>query len=160
MSYFPSDIPFMSEDELKENGIKIPKDAKDKRFPIDAYIYKLDLNVGKPVVEKFPAQIREGAYGDEVIRWIGPNDYSVWHSEFDTRMLGVVYEPLDNVVELIVRRDDPDSNMVRRIKDYLDSRIIPVGKRLESLYRGYSSLAVYIIKEIKSGGETNELKQN
>lgn len=157
MGYFPSDIPFMSGDELKENGIKIPKDPEKA---IDVYIYKLDLNVGKPVVEKFPAQIREGAYGDEVIRWIGPNDYSVWHSEFDTRMLGVVYEPLDNVVELIVRRDDPDSNMVRRIKDYLDSRIIPVGKRLESLYRGYSSLAVYIIKEIKSGGELNELKQN
>lgn len=157
MGYFPSDIPFMSEDELKENGIKIPKDPEKA---IDVYIYKLDLNVGKPVVEKFPAQIREGAYGDEVIRWIGPNDYSVWHSEFDTRMLGVVYEPLDNVVELIVRRDDPDLNMVRRIKDYLDSRIIPVGKRLESLYRGYSSLAVYIIKEIKSGGELNELKQN
>ena len=25
MSYFPTDIPFMSEKELKENGIKIPK---------------------------------------------------------------------------------------------------------------------------------------
>ena len=44
MSYFPTDIPFMSESERKENGIKIPKDAKDKRFPIDVYIYHLDLN--------------------------------------------------------------------------------------------------------------------
>lgn len=25
MSYFPADIPFMSEEELKENGIRIPK---------------------------------------------------------------------------------------------------------------------------------------
>lgn len=25
MSYFPTDIPFMSEKELKENGINIPK---------------------------------------------------------------------------------------------------------------------------------------
>ena len=25
MSYFPADMPFMSEEELKENGIKIPK---------------------------------------------------------------------------------------------------------------------------------------
>ena len=30
MSYFPVDIPFMTEEELKENGIKIPKDATDK----------------------------------------------------------------------------------------------------------------------------------
>ena len=27
MSYFPTDIPFMSDDELKENGIRIPKEA-------------------------------------------------------------------------------------------------------------------------------------
>ena len=27
MSYFPTDIPFMSDDELKENGIHIPKEA-------------------------------------------------------------------------------------------------------------------------------------
>ena len=25
MSYFPCDIPFMSDEELKENGIRIPK---------------------------------------------------------------------------------------------------------------------------------------
>ena len=25
MSYFPSDIPFMSDEELRENGINIPK---------------------------------------------------------------------------------------------------------------------------------------
>lgn len=24
MSYFPTDIPFMSDDELKENGLKLP----------------------------------------------------------------------------------------------------------------------------------------
>ena len=29
MSYFPGDIPFMSKEELRENGIKIPKDATD-----------------------------------------------------------------------------------------------------------------------------------
>ena len=115
--------------------------------PIDVNIYKLDLNVDKPIVEKFPACIREGKYGYEVIRWIGPNDYSVWHSEFDTRMLGVVYEPLDNVIELIVRRDDQDLNMIRKIKDYLDIRTLSTGKRLETLYRGYSSLAIYILSK-------------
>ena len=109
--------------------------------PIDVNIYKLDLNVDKPIVEKFPACIRE------VIRWIGPNDYSVWYSEFDTRMLGVVYEPLDNVIELIVRRDDQDLNMIRKIKDYLDIRTLSTGKRLETLYRGYSSLAIYILSK-------------
>ena len=29
MTYFPSDIPFMSEEERKENGIKIPKSKPD-----------------------------------------------------------------------------------------------------------------------------------
>lgn len=29
MSYFPCDIPFMSDEELKENGINIPKDVSD-----------------------------------------------------------------------------------------------------------------------------------
>ena len=29
MSYFPSDIPFMSDGELKENDIYIPKDVSD-----------------------------------------------------------------------------------------------------------------------------------
>ena len=127
---------------------------------IDVNIYKLDLNVEAPVIEKFPASIRDGSYGYEVIRWIGPNDYSVWHSEFDTCMLGVVNEPLDNVIELIVRCDYQDSNMIRKVKDYLDIRTLSTGKRLETLYRGYSSLAIYIIKEIKSKGESNELKQN
>lgn len=27
MSYFPEDIPFMSKEELRENGIRIPKDV-------------------------------------------------------------------------------------------------------------------------------------
>ena len=53
--------------------------------PIDVNIYKLDLNIEKPVIEKFSGQIRDIAYADtEVIRWVGPNDYSVWHSSFDT----------------------------------------------------------------------------
>ncbi len=30
MSYFPEDIPFMSKEELRKNGIRIPKDATDK----------------------------------------------------------------------------------------------------------------------------------
>ena len=29
MSYFPEDIPFMSKEELRENGIRIPKDVTD-----------------------------------------------------------------------------------------------------------------------------------
>lgn len=31
MSYFPCDIPFMSDDELKENGIHIPKEKITNR---------------------------------------------------------------------------------------------------------------------------------
>lgn len=33
MSYFPSDISFMSHDELIENGIHIPKDSAIKKCP-------------------------------------------------------------------------------------------------------------------------------
>lgn len=99
--------------------------------PIDVYIYKLDLNVENPVVEKFPAQVREGSHGDEVIRWIGPNDYSVWHSEFDTLMLGVVNEPLDNVVELIVRRDSMTSDKaLMLIQNYCCKKQLFLEKRL------------------------------
>ena len=32
MSYFPEDIPFMSEEELKYYGIKIPKDESNKHL--------------------------------------------------------------------------------------------------------------------------------
>ncbi len=105
--------------------------------PIDAYIYKLDLNVEKPVVEKFPAQVREGSYGDEVIRWIGPNDYSVWHSEFDTLMLGAAYEPLDNVVELIVRRDGTTSEKaLMLIQNYCCKKAAGFRKKLDMFNRG------------------------
>lgn len=138
MGYFPSDIPFMSEEELKENGINIPKDTKRP----DLYIYKLDLNAEKPVVEKFPAQIREGAYGnDEVIRWIGPNDYSVWHSEFDTDMLGVVNEPLDNVVELIIRRDATTSEeALMLIRNYCCKKAAGFIKKLDIFNRGIGAV--------------------
>ena len=36
MSYFPCDIPFMSDEELKENGIKIPKNGITQKELIDA----------------------------------------------------------------------------------------------------------------------------
>ena len=38
MSYFPCDIPFMSDEELKENGIHIPKEKM-----ADKYIRKEDV---------------------------------------------------------------------------------------------------------------------
>lgn len=105
--------------------------------PIDAYIYKLDLNVEKPVVEKFPAQVRDGSYGDEVICWDGPNDYSVWHSEFDTFMLGVVYEPLDNVVELIIKRDDTtNEKALMLIQNYCCKKASGFRKKLDMFHRG------------------------
>ena len=31
MSYFPCDIPYMSKEELEENGIRIPKDKAEKK---------------------------------------------------------------------------------------------------------------------------------
>lgn len=40
MSYFPCDIPFMSDEELKENGIQIPKDVTDKNVGNNDYIRK------------------------------------------------------------------------------------------------------------------------
>lgn len=141
MGYFPSDIPFMSEEELKENGIKIPKDTKRP----DVYIYKLDLNVEKPIVEKFPAQIREGAHGDEVVRWIGPNDYKVWHSEFDIRMLGVVYEPLDNVIELIVKRDKKESESITMIEDYCCKKAACIRKKLDMFHRGIGAAIQFMV---------------
>lgn len=40
MSYFPCDIPFMSDDELKENGIHIPKNVSDTNVGKIEYIGK------------------------------------------------------------------------------------------------------------------------
>lgn len=146
MGYFPSDIPFMSEEELKENGIKIPKDAKDKQFPIDVYIYKLDLNAEKPVFEKFPAEIRKSSYGDnEIICWIGPNDYDVWHSEFDIRMIDFVYEPLDNVIELIVKRDRKESEALTMIEDYCCKKAACIRKKLDMFHRGIGAVIQFMV---------------
>lgn len=144
MSYFPSDIPFMSEEELKENGIKIPKDTKRP----DLYIYKLDLNVEKPGVERFPAKIREGSYSDEVVRWVGPNDWDVWHSEFDTRMLGVVYEPLDNIVELIIRRDVMASDeALMLIQNYCCKKAASLRRKLDMFHRGIGAATEAYIRD-------------
>jgi hypothetical protein len=115
---------------------------------MDVYIYKLDLNVEKPVVEKFPAQIREGAYdNDEVIRWIGPNDYSVWHSEFDIKMLGVVYEPLDNIIELIVKRDKKESESITMIDDYCCKKAASIRKKLDMYYRGIGAATIILYEK-------------
>lgn len=116
--------------------------------PIDVYIYKLDLNVEKPVVEKFPAQVREGSYSYEVIRWVGPNDYSVWHSEFDTFMLGVVNEPLDNVVELIVRRDSTtNKKALTLIQDYCCKKAAMFRKKLDMFYRGIGAASEAYVRD-------------
>lgn len=137
MSYFPSDIPFMSEDERKENGIKIPKDTKDKRFPIGVYIYHLDLNIEKPVLEKRPADlIRDGGY-TPVIYSVGPNDYRVWHDDFDYEMLGVVYEPLDNVIELIIKRDSmTNEEALMLIQNYCCKKAAMFRKKCDMFNRG------------------------
>ena len=142
MGYFPSDITFMSDEERKENGIKIPKDLDITRV----YIYKLDLNVEKPVIEKIPAIIRTGVRGDdEVIHWVGPNEYKVWYSEFDTKMLGVVYEPLDNVIELIVKRDKKESESITMIEDYCCKKAACMRKKLYMFYRGVGAAIQFMV---------------
>lgn len=117
-------------------------------FPTDVYIYKLDLNVENPVVEKFPGQVREGSYGYEVIRWIGPNDYSVWHSEFDTLMLGAVNEPLDNIIELIVRRDSMTSEKaLMLIQNYCCKKAASFRKKLDMFNRGIGAATEFYIRD-------------
>ena len=122
--------------------------------PIDVYIYKLDLNVEKPVVEKFPGQVRDIAYADtEVIRWIRPNNYKVWHSEFDTCMLGVVNEPLNNVVELIVRRDNTTRDKAAmQIQRYCCGKAARFRKKLDMFNRGIGAATeFYFMRENPDG---------
>lgn len=116
---------------------------------IDVYIYKLDLNVEKPVVEKFLGQVRDVAYAyTEVIRWVGPNDYSVWHSEFDTRMLGIVYEPLDNVIELIVRRDGMSTDdAALLIQNYCCKKAASFRKKVDMYHRGIGAATGFYIRD-------------
>lgn len=114
---------------------------------MDVYIYKLDLNVENPVVEKYPAQIREGTYGDEVIYWVGPNDYKVWHSEFDIKMLGIVYEPLDNVIELIIKRDERESESITMIEDYCYKKTEFLREKLNMFCDGIRAAIRFMIFE-------------
>ena len=116
---------------------------------MDVYIYKLDLNVENPVVEKFPGQIREGAYGDEVTYWVGPNDYKVWHSDFDVKMLGVVYEPLDNIIELIVKRDKKESESIAMIEDYCGKKAACIRKKLDMFHRGIGASIQFRVTKVK-----------
>ena len=148
MSYFPSDIPFMSDEELEENGVKIPKDAKEKKFPIDVYIYHLDLNVEKPVLGKIPARfIRDGSY-TPVLYSAGPNVYRIWHDNFDYEMLGVVYEPLDNVIEIIVRRDSVLSNeAIMLIQNYCCKKAASFRKKLDMFNRGVGAATEFYIRD-------------
>lgn len=124
---------------------------------MDVYIYKLDLNVEKPVVEKFPGQILEGTYA-EVIYSVGPNHYRVWHSDFDVKMLGVVYEPLDNVIELIVKRDRKESEALTMIEDYCGKKAELLRKKLNMFYRGIGAVIQFMVfkttkvKTIHPGG--------
>lgn len=114
--------------------------------PIDVYIYRLDLNVETPVVEKFPAEFREGSYGDKVVRWVGPNEYEVWHSKFDSCMIGVVREPFENVIELIVMRDDMTSDKaLMLIQNYCCEKAARIRKKLDMFHRGVGAVTeVYI----------------
>lgn len=126
---------------------------------MDVYIYKLDLNVERPVIEKFLATIRTNARGDdEVIYWVGPNDYEVWHSEFDIRMVDFVYEPLDNVIELIVKRDRKESEALTMIEDYCGKKAELLRKKLNMFYRGIGAAIQFMVfkttkvKTIRPGG--------
>lgn len=117
---------------------------------MDVYIYKLDLNVENPVVEKFPAQIRTSVRGDdEVIYFVGPNDYEVWHSEFDIKMVGVVYEPLDNIIELIVNRDSEEGEALTMIEDYCCKKAACIRKKLDMFYRGIGSAIKFRVTKVK-----------
>ena len=135
MSYFPSDIPFMSEEELKENGITIPK--REPKPMLGVYIYSLDLNVESPSVKKAYGVIDTSDDYNPIKIAVGPNDWHVWHSEFNMSMLGVVYEPLDNVVELIVRRDGtPRDRAAILIQDYCCKKAASFRKKLDMFNRG------------------------
>ena len=109
---------------------------------MDVYIYKLDLNVEKPVVEKFPAQIRTGVRGEnEVIYWVGPNEYHVWYSGFDVRMLGVAYMPIDGVIELITERDySTELEDVTKIENFCATQIGYLVKRKNIFHKGISAI--------------------
>lgn len=146
MSYFPSDIPFMSEDELKENGIKIPK--RKSELILDVYMYRLDLNVESPSVKKECGVIDTDDCFNPVKIAVGPNDWVVWYSEFDTRMLGVVYEPLDNVVELIVKRDDiTSSKALMMIQSYCCDKAARIRKKLDMFNRGIGAATEAYVRD-------------
>lgn len=117
---------------------------------MDVYIYKLDLNIENPVVEKFPGQIRTGVHSNnEVVYFVGPKDYRVWYSGFDMRMLGVVYEPLDNIIELIVKRDKKEIESITMIEEYCCKKAASIRKKLDMFHRGIGSAIQFRVTKVK-----------
>ena len=115
---------------------------------LDVYIYTLDLNVESPSVKKACGVIDTDDCYNPVKIAVGPNDWDVWHSEFDTRMLGVVYEPLDNVVELIVRRDDMTSDKaLMLIQNYCCEKAAGFRKKLDMFNRGIGAATEFYIRD-------------
>lgn len=58
MSYFPCDIPYMSDEELKENGIHIPKDITDTNVRKTKYIeHQAVIDALEKVAGLFPYKI-------------------------------------------------------------------------------------------------------
>lgn len=113
--------------------------------PMDVYIYHLDLNVGKPVLGKIPAKFIEDGGHTPVIYPVGPNDYHIWHDDFDYNMLGFVYETLDNVVELIVGRDSmTNADALMLIQNYCCEKAARFRKQYDLFNRGIAATEAYI----------------
>ena len=101
MSYFPCDIPYMSEEELEENGIKIPKDDKFET-------YWNTVEKATELADKLKMEIAEA-------------------NEWDTA-LAIVDEELRPILAGLQLIDMKDEARKARLKELAEEDWIPVNK--------------------------------
>lgn len=101
--------------------------------PIDVNIYILKLERGKdPKIEKIPGQIIEDMDGYQpLIHWVGPNDYSIWDSDFPPSDIDVVSLPFPDTIKVIARRETPDRFVLERIARFCKQKLNRIHNELD-----------------------------
>lgn len=100
---------------------------------IDVNIYTIKLERGKdPKIKIIPGQIIEDMDGYQpLIYWVGPNDYSIWDSDFPLRDIDAVALPFPDTIQVIARRETPDKFVLERIARFCKQKLNRIRNELD-----------------------------
>lgn len=117
--------------------------------PIDVNIYTLKIESGKdPKIEIIPGQIIEDMDGYQpLIYWVGPNDYSIWDSDFPPRDIDAVTLPFPDTIQVIARRETPDKFVLERIARFCKQKLNRIRNEL-AVFEGALGFAVNELTQI------------